>query len=498
MAGAKEVVVTFLFTDIEGSTTLFGAHPEAYPLAVATHHEILRTAIEAHGGRVFETVGDAAYAAFERPQGAIRAALDAQRALQSAAWGEIGEIRVRMGVHTGPADARDGRYYGPTVLRCERLASTAHGRQIVVSAATASAVGEHPLTGVGLRDMGVHRLRGLALPERIFQILDPTLPAEFPALRTLTTVLSKLPRGVGAFIDRMSEMVEIERALAGSRLVTIAGPAGIGKTRTALELAPTLLDGFPDGAWFVALDGVTTGAVADRIAEAAGMRARGQPPTVADVGTFLAPKQLLLLVDHCEAGLEECARVLDALLRSCRHLKVLSTSRELLGITGEVAVRLPPLSELHAQVLFLDRARQARADFRLADTDGGALAALCEDLDRAPGAIEQAARHVADAPIDQILAKLRAAATSYWGHERLSPSERLLLQRLSALDGTWTLEQAEQTGSGGQIRASDVLDLLAALVEKSLILTEAGDEGVRYRIPEALRRFGQQHLVESA
>lgn len=498
MAGEREGVVAFLFTDIEGSTTLFEKHPEEYPRAVAGHHELLRTAFEAHGGRVFETVGDAAYAAFVRPADAIRAALEAQRALQTERWGELGEIRVRMGIHSGPAEQRDGRYYGPTVQRSEKLASSAHGRQIVISAATASAARGDLPANVSFRDMGSHRLRGLPSPEHIFQVVGPTLPADFPALRTLTAVLSRLPSYPGSFIDREREMDEIKRSLSGSRLVTIGGPAGIGKTRTALELVPALLDDHPDGAWFIGLEHTGSGGVAGRFAEALGVKAGEGQDLVARLTAHLGPKQLLLVVDRPEHVLAECARLIDTLLRSCRHLKILATSRDLLAMTGEVAVRLASLSKLSAQVLFLDRARQARPDFRLSDADEVALDHLRDDLDGIPEAIERIAAQVVDHSLREILARWHATAMSGSGYELLSPSERLLVHRLAQLEGSWTLDQAEEIGGGGPIQQADVLDLLAALVDRSVIITDTSDEGVRYRMPESLRRFCQQHLEAAA
>jgi predicted ATPase/class 3 adenylate cyclase len=489
--------ITLLFTDIEASTQLFHKYPHAYPAAVTRHHEVLATAVTARGGQVFETIGDAVFAAFPDAAAAVHASVDAQRALSTEKWGEVGEIRVRMGAHTAEVEFREGRYFGPAVQRCEKMMSTGYGGQVLVSAATAAAASPHLADDIGFRDMGTHRLRGLAAAERVFQVTHRDLRSDFPPLKSLTTFLSKLPARAGAVIGRDAERADIQRLLASSRLVTITGPRGIGKTRIAIELGADVLDGFPDGVWFVP-SGAVAGppqSVAERIAETIGVgvdRVRSNPTALFDA---LGSKQLLLILDACDTALGECANLVDSVIHRSRHVRILATSRELLAITGEVAYRLRRLSDTESLELFRVRMAASNSGFSVPAEQASLVSQLILLLDGVPAAIEDAAREIATSSLEDMVARPR---TDDAGLALLEPSEQILLQRVSVLEGAWTIEAAEAVAAGGKVDQSDVLDLLASLVEKSLVLTQTTDDGsIRYRIPERLREHAQRALAEN-
>ncbi|HEV8655700.1 MAG TPA: adenylate/guanylate cyclase domain-containing protein [Candidatus Limnocylindria bacterium] len=491
---------TFLFTDIESSTQLFQQYPHAYPQAVTRHHELLRKAIATRGGHLFETIGDAVFAAFPRSADAVLASVEAQRALSAEKWADVGKIRVRMGVHTAEADLREGRYFGPGVQRCEKMMSTGYGGQVLVSGATAGAVSNQLPDGIGLRDMGTHRLRGLASAERIFQVTHPDLRSEFPPLKSLTTFLSKLPARAGTVVGREVERTEIQRLLRSSRLVTITGPQGIGKTRIAIELGADLLDDFPDGVWFVAL-GVAGGPsrpAAEGVAETLGFdleRVRNDPAALLE---SLGTKQLLLILDGCETSLGECALLVERIIHHSRHVRILATSREVLAITGEVAFRLPGLSDIDSLALFLERVVPLNSGFAVPADQAALVSQLILLLDGIPAAIEDAAREIAASSLADVVARPRDERWSDAGVALLPPTEQTLLQRVSVLEGAWTIEAAEAVASGDRVRQADVLDLLASLVEKSVVLTQTMDDGsIRYRIPELLRQHGQRALAEN-
>jgi predicted ATPase/class 3 adenylate cyclase len=492
-------LVTFLFTDIEGSTQLFQRRPDDYPRAVARHHEILREIVLTRGGRVFETVGDAVYAAFPRCVDGVLASIEGQRALRSEAWADVGEIRVRMGLHTAEAEFRDNHYYGPAIQRCERVMSAGHGGQVLLSSAAADALtADHPPDGVHLQDMGTHRLRGLSSEERISQLRHSDLRSEFPSLKTLTTFLSKLPERRGVFIEPGSASSDLRRLLTGSRLVTITGGPGIGKTRVALELLMQLLNDYPDGAWFVAVDstGATPSTVEGRVAETLGLAAEyGRDPS--KLLEHLGSKQMLLTIDGCDRLLTASAQFIDAALRHSRHLRILATSRERLAIGGEAAYGMPSLSNQDAVRLFLTRAAEVRPDFRPTEADAPLLQELASVLDGVPSALEAAASKLTKRSLSEILSTARRRRSSDPAVALLGPAEQTLLERASVFDDTWTLESAELIVSGPQLPRAAVLDLVSALVDKSVVITRTMDDGsIRYQIPEHLRRYGLRRLAE--
>src|SRR5262245_31766059 len=403
--------VTFLFTDLEGSTRLLEAHPAAYRDAVARHHALLRGAVEAHGGVVFETVGDAVYAAFARPTDAVAAALAGQLALQREAWGAAGPLRARMGLHLGEVERQGGHYFGAPLYRCARLTATAHGGQVVLSAVVAEVVRDALPEGAALRDLGAHRLRDLAGPERVFQLGHPDLPREFPPLRSLDALPHNLPLQLTSFVGRERELAEVAGLLGAHRLVTLTGVGGTGKTRLALQAAADALPAYPDGVWLVELAALRDpGLVPQAVADPVGVREEPGRPLLATLTDALRPKRLLLVLDNCEHLLDACARLADALLRACPHVRLLATGREALGLAGEQAWPVPPLpvpappgdaapapravarlARNAAVRLFVERAAAVRPAFALTGGNAGAVAEVCRRLDGLPLAIELAA-----------------------------------------------------------------------------------------------------------
>jgi predicted ATPase/class 3 adenylate cyclase len=524
--------VTFLFTDLEGSTRLLQAHPEAYREAVRRHHELLRRAVESHGGVVFETVGDAVYAAFERPTDAVAAALAGQLALQREAWGETGELRVRMAVHLGEVERQGAHYFGAPLYRCARLMGTAHGGQVVLSEVTAGLVREALPAGAGLRDLGEHRLKDLARPERVVQLLHPALPADFPPLRTLDALPNNLPVQLTSFVGREPELAEVERLLAATRLLTLTGTGGTGKTRLALQAAAGELEAFPDGVWVAELAPLADPAlVPQAAAAAAGLVVQPGRSAVATLGDAWRAGRVLLVLDNCEHVLAACAELADALLRACPRLTVLATSREALGIGGETSWRVPSLAlpaagrapvgaaltQYEAVRLFIERAKSALPSFAVTDRNAPAVAQVCARLDGIPLAIELAAARIRTLTPEQLLARLedrfrlltggsRTAlerhqtlqAAVEWSYDLLAAPERALFARLSVFAGGWTLEAAEEVCAGEALGRFDVDDLLGRLVDKSLVLADdLPDASRRYRLLETLRQFGRQKLSAS-
>jgi predicted ATPase/class 3 adenylate cyclase len=529
--------VTFLFTDLEGSTRLLEAHPAAYRAAVRRHHALLRGTVEAHGGAVFETVGDAVYAAFASPAAAVAAAVAGQRALQAEDWGEVGALRARMGLHSGEVERQGAHYFGAPLYRCARLLATAHGGQTVLSQTTYDLVRDALPAGAGLRDLGEHRLKDLQRPEHLFQLVGPGLPAAFAPLRTLDAVPHNLPLQLTSFVGRERELAEVAGLLAGGRLLTLTGAGGSGKTRLALQAAADAIERYPDGVWFVDLAPLAAGAlVPDAALAAVGAPGREDGPGApeARLVAHLRPWRALLLLDNCEHLLDATARLADAVLRGCPGVRVLATSRELLGLAGETAWRVPSLglpdpdaapgaAALEASGagrLFAERARAAQPAFALTDANAPAVAEVCVRLDGIPLALELAAARVRVLTPEQLAARLgdrfrlltgggRTAlrrqqtlrATVDWSHDLLAEPERALFRRVAVFPGGATggfpLEAAEAVGAGAPVAAAEVLDLLTGLVDKSLVLAEARGAEERYRLLETLRQYAEERLLQA-
>jgi predicted ATPase/class 3 adenylate cyclase len=519
--------VTFLFTDIEGSTRRWDEQPDAMQQALRRHDAILREAIEAHDGHVFKTMGDAFHAAFARATDAAAAAVASQRALTIEPWGEACPGDVRMALHTGTADERDGDYFGPSLNRVARLLEVSHGGQILFSAATQELLRGPMPEGVELRDLGVHRLRDLAEPEQVYQAAISDLPADFPPLRTEQSRTTNLPASLTSFVGRERELDEVARLLETARLVTLTGPGGTGKTRLAIAVAHRVRDAFPDGVWFVDLAPVGEIAlVTSAIAQALGVRQR-QGQTLADsLVAYLRERRLLMLLDNFEQVVEAAPLVRD-LLVACAGIEVLVTSRVVLRLTSEHEYPVPPLPvpdigaldtalpTIPSVALFVDRARQARPDFVLTVGNAGAVAEVCARLDGLPLAIELAAARIRLLSPEDIRTRLERRLTLLiggardlparqrtlrdaiaWSYDLLRPAERRLFRWLAVFAGGWTMEAAEAVCAAEGAQDTDVLDGLDALVTSSLIQRRNGrDGGSRLTMLETIREFALDRLV---
>jgi predicted ATPase/class 3 adenylate cyclase len=518
--------VTFLFTDLEGSTRLWEEHPEAMRPALARHDAILHEAIAVHGGFVVKTTGDGFHAVFGTAHDAVDAAVAAQLALIGEPWEMTGRLRVRMGLHTCEAELRDGDYYGSAVNRAARLMATAHGGQIVLSLATSELAREAP---VELLELGEHRLPDLARPERVFQVVHKDLPIDFPALRSLDAFPSNLPLQLTVFVGREDELAEIAAALGWARVVTLTGIGGVGKTRAALQTAARMLAQYRDGAWFCELAPVRDpDAVVEAVASALGVVA-GLGQTIEDtLLDFLRSKQILLVFDNCEHLLDSVTDLVDRVVRACPGVTVLATSREGLALTGEriLALRSLGIPDLDATGdaataadavrLFVERASDARSGFALQDDNTAAIVQICRRLDGIPLAIELAAARVQAMSPQEIATRLddqfrllrggtRGAVERHqtlrrtidWSYDLLSDGERLVLDRLSVFAAGAVLDDAEAVVAGDTIAELDVVEHLSALVRRSLVLADETDGRTRYRLLETVRQYAHEHLEES-
>lgn len=537
MSALPTGTVTFLFTDIEGSTRLWQQHPEPMKRALLRHHALLQQSIESSNGYVFQIVGDAFCAAFHTAAGGVAAALAAQRALAAEPWGETGPIRVRMALHTGTADLHPGEHKageymsGLTLSHTARLLSVAHGGQILVSNATQELVRNDLPSLMELRNLGLHRLRDLTRAEHIYQVVAQDLPDTFPALRSLEVVPNNLPRKLTTFIGREREIAEAKRLLAETHLLTITGPGGSGKTRLSLEIAASLLAEYCDGVWLAEFAPLTDAArVPQVLATTLGVREEAGRPLLTTLVDHLRSKRVLLLFDNCEHLIDACAGLADALLRGCPGVKILPSSREALGLTGEVAFHVPALSlpdsrhvaplerlaEYEAIRLFVDRAVAVKPDFTLTDDTASAVVQICRRLDGIPLAIELAAARVRTLSVQQITAHLderfrlltggsRTALPRHqtlrglidWSYGLLSEAERGLFRRVSVFVGGWTLDGSVAVCAGAGVDRYDIVELLGRLVDKSLCVTDGQGSDPRYRLLETIRQYGFEKLAET-
>jgi len=526
--------VTFMLTDIEGSTRLWESDREAMAAAVPRHYELLTDAIARHRGAQPQEQGegDSVVAAFARASDALAAALDAQRALSSEQWPSATPLGVRIAVHTGEAQLRDeGNYFGQALNRCARLRAIANGGQIVVSRAVHDLVADRLPDSAELVDLGVHRLRDLGRPERVFGVAHPDLPAEFEPLRSLDTFATNLPGRLTSFVGRERELAAIADALAAARIVTLTGAGGCGKTRLALQVAADRLDRYPDGAWWVELAPLQDGSlVAEALCEALAVTPLPGVTPLAAASAHLAERRALVILDNCEHVLTTVAEAVDELARACPQLTLLMTSRAPLGVEGEHAWRVPSLalpkergpetvevlSQADAVRLFLDRARQVRSNFAITDENAPAVAQICHDLDGIPLAIELAAARVRVLSAEQIAAGLTdrfrlltgstrgvlprqqtLRASVDWSHDLLSADEQVLLRRLGAFVGGFTLGACEEVCADEALPRLAILDLLTSLVDRSLVQSDEAGEAVRYRCLETVRQYAVERLAEA-
>jgi predicted ATPase/class 3 adenylate cyclase len=524
--------VTFLFSDAEGSTLRWERDRAGMETAIRRHDDLMRAAIAEHRGHVFKTIGDAFCAVFARPDDAIAAALDAQRALLAEDFSTVDGLPVRMAVHTGTAEEREGDYFGPTVNRVARLLAIGNGGQILVSGVTTDLVQGSLPAQASLQDLGAHRLRDLTYPEQVYQLVARGLRVEFPALRSLEVLPNNLPLQLTSFVGRDGEVAEIESLRKKHRVVTIVGSGGVGKTRTSLQVGANVLDGSGDGVWFIELAPLADGSIIPTaIASAMGIALSAGAAIDALVAALKA-KNILLILDNCEHLVEPTARVVDALVRGCPKLAVLASSRQGLGIAGEATYRMPSLGlpdpgvvassspidlkRFGAIALFVERAETADQHFLLTNDNAAAVADICRRLDGIAFAIELAAARVRMLSPQQLQRRLderfriltggsRTAlprqqtlrALIDWSYELLDARERALFRRVGVFVDGFSLEAAGAVCTDASFDELELFDVLASLVDKSLVVAELDGASTRYRLLESTRAYALERLTEA-
>ena len=535
---------TFLLTDIQASTRLWEEHPAEMGAALAIHDDLLRTSIADHDGTVVKTMGDGMLAVFDGALDAVDAAIAAQRGLRDTAWGPTGPLRVRMAIHSGTAESREGDFFGQALNRDARILAIGHGGQVLLSAVAASLARERLPRGVDLLDLGSHRLRDLDRPEQVFQVAVDDLPRDFPVLRSLTTRRSNLPLPLTSFVGRERELAEVDALIERSRLVTLIGTGGTGKTRLMIEVAGRVAPRFADGVWLAELAPLgDPGEIGPEIARALGVSPLPGRPALELVADFLADKELLLVIDNAEHLIDGVARIAERLLAAASGLRILTTSREALAVPGEAVVQVPSLScpiasastefglrpdvdveaatSTEAVRLFTERACAVLPSFAVDEANVGAVSEICQRLDGIPLAIELAAGRVsAMSPAEiavglgdrfRLLAGGRRTAVPRqqtlhalidWSWDLLNDEDRRLLRRLSIFVGGWTLAGAARVAGepgsddGPNGSTMDALDGLTRLVDRSLIIVDRGPT-TRYRMLETIRQYARERLIAS-
>jgi len=525
-------MLTFLFTDIAGSSALWQQFPQAMRAALAVHDDIVRSAITDHHGTIVKSTGDGFHAAFDQVADAAAAACEAQKNLAAYPWTETGPLHVRIGLHTGDAEARDGDYYGPAVNKAARIMSLAGGGQVLLSDVSASILAESPTDSLHTKSLGTHRLKGLAGRTALHQLVHPELPSEFPPIRGGEDVPSNLPEELTSFVGRTDETERLIRYLVDTeadperrRLVTVIGPGGTGKTRLSIRAARAVREAFSDGVWLIELAPLADAAVIPgAVLDVLHVQETGAVPPEQTITTYLRDKQALLVFDNCEHLVEAVARLIERILRAAPLVQVLASSREALGIYGETILRIPSLPlpdaadpdwetvrRTDAVRLFVERAGAAGASHWMRAEHGPAIAQICRRLDGIPLALEMAAARLRVFSPAQILERLddrfrlltggaRTAlprlqtlqALIDWSYDLLDEEEKGLFQDLSVFAGGWTIEMAEAVCPD-----QDVYFLLPQLVDKSLVTAEPGEDGFRYRYLETMRQYARDRLMES-
>ncbi len=507
-AAAPSGVVTFLFTDVEGSTRRWEEDAVAMRAALAAHDEVLRTAIEGHGGFVFSHTGDGVVAAFASPRSAVDAAVAAQRAL---------ELPVRMGLATGEAELRDGDYFGTVLNRAARVMAAGHGGQILVAESTAGL-----LSGVDLIDLGPRRLRDVSAPVGVFQVRAPGLRTEFPTLRGVDSNPGNLRPAITSLIGRESDVAEVQAALRTHRLVTLTGVGGVGKTRLATEVAALLTGEFPDGVWVFELAAVADpAAVPDAVAAVLGITQQPGKTVSERVAAALEGRVRLLVFDNCEHALDAAANLIEAILAQSATVRIVATSREGLGVADEQLWPVPSLDlsggiDSAAVNLFVERAQSVAPRFSMATADeAGAVVEICRRLDGIPLAIELAASRMASMTAAEVRDRLddrfkllvgsRCGLERHqtlrhavaWSYDHLDDAEKTLLERCSVFAGGFDLQSACAVAGFDDPDDYAVLDRLDALVRKSLLVADRSSGRTRFSMLETIRQFAEEQLVAS-
>jgi predicted ATPase/class 3 adenylate cyclase len=528
MTESTAATVTYLFSDIEGSTRLWETDPAGAARSIAWHDQISRTLVKQHCGQVVKMTGDGMHAAFDDPAEALAAVIDLQLALAQEAP-DRARLQLRCGLHMGADERRDNDFFGQAVNRAARIMSAAHGGQILVSKTVASCVADRLPSGVSLRDLGAVRLRDLGSAEHLFQIVHPGLRTEFPPLRSMASTPNNLAQQLNSFVGRQSAMEQVRQLLANSRLLTLMGMGGLGKSRLSLQVAAIVMEDYPDGVWFVELAPLSDPrSVVQAVATAVGVREEPGGTLLDTLARYVRDKKMLIVLDNCEHLVHECAQLVKALLQAGPGLRVLASSRDSLRIAGETVLHLPPLPtppadprqtpetlmQLESVRLFVERAAAAQPSFRLNDKNAAAVAEICRRLDGIPLALELAAARTRAMPVERICERLQdrfrlltsqdrtvlprqqtLRALIDWSYDLMSSSEQALFRRLSVFSGGWTLEAAESVCGTQGIDTADILDLLANLIEKSLVVLDA--EGSRYRMLETVRQYAVERLAQS-
>ena len=517
--------VTYLFSDIEGSTRLWEADPGRAAQTVAWHDEISRTAVQHHRGAVVKTTGDGVHAVFDDPADAIAAVIDLQLALAEPST-ERAPLNVRCGLHLGVDQRRDNDFYGPAVNRAARIMSAAHGGQVLLSQAVAERVTGRLPQSVVLRDLGSVRLRDLGSPEHVFQIVHPALRKDFPPLRSMASTPNNLAQQLNSFVGRDHEMEQVRQLLANSRLLTLLGMGGLGKSRLSMQVAAIVLEDYPDGVWFVELAALSDPhLVPQAVASVLGVKEDPGGTVLGALVHYVRDKKLLIVLDNCEHLVHECAELAKRLLQAGPQVRMLASSRDSLRVAGETVFHVTPLPAPSADLqpspdallrlesvrLFVDRASAVQPSFRLTEKNAPAVAEICRRLDGIPLAVELAAARMRAIPVETIAARLQdrfkllttndrtvlprqqtLRALIDWSYDFLPTAEQTLFQRLSVFAGSWALEAAESVCVGGGIGGGEVLDVLTGLVDKSLVSLDA--EGSRYRMLETVRQYAVERL----
>jgi predicted ATPase/class 3 adenylate cyclase/DNA-binding CsgD family transcriptional regulator len=507
--------VTLLLADVEGSTRLWETQPDQMTAAMARMNSTVSETIATHDGvrPVEQGEGDSFVAAFARASDAVACALELQRA-------PLAPIRLRIGIHTGEIQLRDeGNYAGPTINRTARLRDLGHGGQTLLSSVTEALILDRLPDDAWLTDLGNHPLRDLPRPERVIQLCHPDLVNEFPPLRTAKAVVAQhLPVQLTSFVGRSADIAQVRDLVTENRLVTLTGAGGVGKTRLAIQIAAQIANEFPDGVWYVDLAPITDPELVPiTTARALGLPDQPGRSTMDMLSRFVADRKMLVVLDNCEHLLDASSSLVVALLGSAPGLTLLTTSREPIGVAGELSWRVPslPLAD-KAIELFTDRARRARADFEISDDNLATVSEICRRLDGVPLAIELAAARVRALSLTEILDSLhdrfrlltggaRTAvrrqqtlrASVDWSHALLTEPERVLFRRLAAFMGGFDLDGAQNVCGGGDVERYQVLDQLALLVDKSLVVADDTTSRTRYRLLETVRQYALEKLGES-